>query len=145
MEKRNRRAAAWWKRFHQRVENGNRSQREKFNGSNRDDGRHFHDRRIHLAVCEQRGCAFMAGFIRVMMDQLVQGLAGSQRGHEQNQPHQQGGNERLAELTKMFLVVLQAVCNIANDMPPTIVILIDVPGCRQRPADNTAYCSYRLQ
>jgi hypothetical protein len=80
-----------------------------------------------------------------MMDQIVQGLAGSQRGHEQNQPNQQSGNERLAELTKMFLFVLQAVCNIANDMPPTIVILIDVLGCRQHPADNTAYCSYRLQ
>ena len=48
---------------------------------------------------EQGDRALMVGFIRVMMDQLVQGLAGSQRSHEQNQPHQQAGNERLAELT----------------------------------------------
>ena len=60
----------------------------------------------------------MVGFIRIMMDQLVQGLAGSQRGHEQDQPNQQGGNERLAELAKFFLFMLQTICNIANDMPP---------------------------
>jgi hypothetical protein len=64
----------------------------------------------------------MAGFIRVMMDQLVQGLAGSQRGHGQNQSNQQGGNERPAEPAKIFLLVLQTVCNIANDMPLTRLI-----------------------
>jgi hypothetical protein len=53
-----------------------------------------------------------------MMNQLVQRLAGSQRGYKQNQPNQQGGNERLAELTKMFLFVSQTICNIANDVPP---------------------------
>ena len=44
-------------------------------------------------MCEQSDRALMVGFIRVMMDQLVQRLAGSQRGHEQNQPNQQDGNE----------------------------------------------------
>jgi hypothetical protein len=64
----------------------------------------------------------MAGFIRIMMDQLVQALAGSQRGHEQDQPDQQCGNERLAELEKMFLPVLQTVCNLANDVPAARLI-----------------------
>ncbi len=67
---------------------------------------------------EQGDRAFVAGFVRVMMNQLVQRLAGSQRGYEQNQSDQQGGNERLAELTKMFLFVSQTICNIANDVPP---------------------------
>ena len=73
--------------------------REKFNGSRRDDGHHFHDRRVHLAVRKQGGGAFMASLIRVMMNQLVQRFAGSQRGHEQHQAYQQARKKWLAELT----------------------------------------------
>ena len=92
--------------------------RSRFNLDRWCDEGNVESRRINMPVCEQGDRALMAGFIRVMMDQLVQSLAGSQRSHEQNQPNQQDGNERLAELTKMFLFVLQAICNIANDVPP---------------------------
>ena len=60
----------------------------------------------------------MAGFVRIRMNQLVQRLAGSQRGYKQNHSHQQDGNKRLAELPEMFLLVSQTVCNIASDVPP---------------------------
>ena len=60
---------------------------------------------------EESGRAFMAGFIRVMMDQFVQGLAGSQRGHEQNHPDQQARKQRLAELTQIWPLTLQSNAN----------------------------------
>jgi hypothetical protein len=96
--------------------------RSGFDKSNRCNDRDIASRRFDVPVCEKGDGAFMAGFIRVMMDQLVQGLAGSQRGHGQNQPNQQEGNERLAELTNMFLLVLQTVCNIAKAMPSASII-----------------------
>ncbi len=66
---------------------------------------------------KQSDRTFMAGFIRVVMDQLVQGLVGSQHAHEQNQPHQQDSDERPAEPAKMFPCKLQTVCNIAKAVP----------------------------
>src|SRR5664280_2689336 len=91
--------------------------RTRFNKSRRQKHRDIASRRFNVPVRKQGGGARMGGAFRVMMDQLVQGFAGSQRDHGQNQPNQQGGNEQLAELTKMFLLVLQTVCNIANDVP----------------------------
>ena len=73
--------------------------RSRFNPDRWCDKGNVASRRINVPMREQGDRALMVGFIRVMMDQLVQGLAGSQRSHEQNQPHQQADNERLAELT----------------------------------------------
>jgi hypothetical protein len=50
-----------------------------------------------VSVRKQGDRTFVAGIIGVMMEQLVQRLAGSQRGYKQNQSDQQAGNERLAE------------------------------------------------
>ena len=96
--------------------------RSRFNPDRWCDKGNVASRRINVPMREQGDRALMVGFIRVMMDQLVQGLAGSQRSHEQNQPNQQRGNERLAELTKMFFLVLQTVCNLASDVPPARLI-----------------------
>ena len=73
--------------------------RSRFNPDRWCDEGNVASRRVNVTMCEQGDRALMVGFIRVMMDQLVQHLAGSQRGREQNKPHQQAGNERLAELT----------------------------------------------
>ena len=67
-----------------------------------------------MSVREQGDRAFMAGFIRVMMDQLVQRLAGGHRSDKQNQSDQQDGNERLAEPTEMYLLVSQTICNLVE-------------------------------
>jgi hypothetical protein len=112
------RSATGGKIFNGRAESEKFQMRTGFNKSRRLDHRNITSCHLDVPVCEQGDRALMAGFIRVVMNQLVQGLAGSQRGHGQNQPNQQGGNERPAELTKLFLFELQTVCNIANDMPP---------------------------
>jgi hypothetical protein len=59
----------------------------------------------------------MAGFVRIGVNQLVQRLAGSQRGYKQKQPNQQDGNERLAGLTEMLLLVIQTIGNVVNSAP----------------------------
>jgi len=61
--------------------------------------------------------AFVSGFVRVVMDQFVQGLVGGHGVHEQNQSCQQEGNRQPAKPVKMFPCKLQTVCNIAKAMP----------------------------
>ncbi len=104
--------------------------RSRFNKSRRQNHRNITSCRFNVPVRKQGDRTFMVGFTRVMMDQLVQRLAGSQRGHEQNQPDQQDGNERLAELTKMFLLVLQTICKLANGVPLARLIF-EVRLCNQ--------------
>ena len=91
--------------------------RSRFNPDRWCDEGNVASRRVNVAMCEKGDRALMVGFIRVMMDQLVQRLAGSQRGHEQNQPNQQDGNQRLAELTEIFLLVLQTISKVVNSVP----------------------------
>lgn len=110
MEMRNRRPATGRKRCRQHVKNRRRSQRGKFNGSNRDDGRHFHDRRIHLAVREQRDGTFVAWFVRVVMDQCMQRRARGHRAQKQDKTGQQRGDDRLALPLEMAFHELQTIC-----------------------------------
>ena len=96
--------------------------RSRFNPDRWCDKGNVASRRINMAVREQGDGAFMAGLVRIGVNKLVQRLAGSQRGYKQNQADQQDGNERLVELTKIFLFVLQTVRNIAKAMPPARLI-----------------------
>ena len=51
----------------------------------------------HLAVHEHRDGAFVAGLVRIMMNQFVQRGASRHRIKEQNHSHQHEGDECLAE------------------------------------------------
>ena len=72
MERRNRRTATGRKGFHQRVGNGNRNLRDKFHGCNQDDNRRIHDRRVHLAMREDRHSAFVVGMPGVGVEEFMQ-------------------------------------------------------------------------
>jgi len=84
--------------------------REKFNRSHRHDGRHFHDRRIHLAVGKYRDGTFVPGRIRVVVNQLMK--IGTRRHcvQQQDQTDQQRGENRLAGSHEMSDFQLQAIC-----------------------------------
>ena len=53
---------------------------------------------FHLSLCEHGNDALMVGFVRILVNALMQRMAGRHRIKKQNHPRQQEGNERLAEL-----------------------------------------------
>ena len=73
--------------------------------------------RIHFPQREHRDRAIVILLARVVMNHLVQRGTCRHRVQQQDDAHQQGGQGRFANREKMFLHVLQIICNLAGNVP----------------------------
>ena len=77
--------------FNGSAENGKFNLRCRLNGNADGDNGNINDRRIHLAMREHGDRAFVAGLVRIFVDQLVQRRTRCHGVQEQHQANQQGG------------------------------------------------------
>jgi len=77
----------------------------------------FASGRIHFPRSEHRDRAIVVFLARVMVNHLMQRGARGHRVQQQDDAHQQGGQGRFANREKMFLHVLQIICNLAGNVP----------------------------
>lgn len=84
--------------------------RRKFNSNNRDGGRDGNHRGIHVAMQEHGDGAFVAGLVRVVVNELMQRGTRRRGGQEQHDTHQPGSDYCRANPPKMTCSQLQTIC-----------------------------------
>ena len=78
------------------AESGKFNLRSIPNRSRRNDGGNLNGRRLHLSMSEHRDGAFVTGFVRILVNQLMQRGTRRHRVQKQNHPNQQRRERRFA-------------------------------------------------
>ena len=103
--------------FNGRAENGNHEGLGGLDQIRRRGNDDFAGDRVCLSLNQHRDRAIVVFLARVVVNHFVQRGARGHRVQQQDDAHQQGGQGRFANREKMFLHVLQIVCNLAGDVP----------------------------